>query len=99
MLDHQASTNSLLPSLPRLGQCLAGFDPKVFSVRAARVMRLAERAHLGEQVSPAVPLEGGDGDVERVGVWQAVSLVDEPAWEVEQVPGLQDHLQHWAPDL
>ena len=62
-------------------------------------MRLAEREHLGEQVSPAVLLEGGDGDVEGVCVWQTVSLVDEPAWEVEQVPGLQDHLQHWLPDL
>lgn len=54
---------------------------------------------LQEQVSPAVPLEGGQGDVQRVGGGQAVALVNEAAREVEQVARLQDHVQHRLPDL
>ena len=43
------------------------------------------KGYLGEQVTPAVLLEGGDGDVEGMGIWQTVTLVDEPPGEVEQV--------------
>lgn len=57
------------------------------------------KGHLGEQVTPAVLLIGGDGDVQGVGIWLAVTLVDEAPREVEQVSRLQHHIKNRLPDL
>ena len=42
--------------------------------------------YLLQKIPPAVLLEGGDGDVEGVSVWEAVALVDESSWEVQEIP-------------
>lgn len=40
-----------------------------------------------QQIPPAVLLVRGDGDVEGVCIWEAVTLVDESSGEVEEISG------------
>lgn len=59
----------------------------------------SEGSYFEEQISPAVPLEGGDGDVQRVSVRQTVALMNRATRKIQQITSFQHHVHDGLPDL
>lgn len=55
--------------------------------------------YLQQQISPAVPLVGGDGDVQWMDIGQTVSLMNETTGKIQQISRFQHHVHDGLPDL